>query len=335
MRSRLLQVCALLCVIAATARADTPPKDAPAPPVAQLVLDLSDGSRVIGPPSVDRLKITTKYASLEITLAQVRSIEFNGADHAARMTLQNGDLLSGQIDGAEIAITTIFGKAVIPWAQVRNARVRIKGGSMPEGLVLHYKFDTDEGDRVTDASDAGNNGTVHGATFAKDDEKGGAMAFNGDQQAIIVKDHASLQLQDFTIAAWVKRDNLQISSHSGLSGELFGYGHLGYIMGLHNDGRLILSKVDIGGVFSDCKVLDKAYHHVALTKKGSKVVFYLDGVAFPSQDYDANFEFGTDVAVGARPDNYDSSFLGLIREVTIFNRALSGEEIEQLHDMGK
>jgi hypothetical protein len=215
-------------------------------------------------------------------------------------------------------------------------RVGGVGKVLPDGLVLHYTFDLDEGGRVTDMSDAHNDGKVIGASYTSQGKEGGAMSFDGDREGVIAGNPPSLQLQDFTIMAWIKRGSVtRATARDGMDAVLFGYGHNGYILGIHPNGHLFLSKVDINNVDSDCEVNNDAFHHVAVTKRGRRIVFYLDGVAYPAADYDPGFEFGTDAAVGARADTLDCAFFGVIDEVAVFNRELSGDEVKGIFDSQK
>ena len=331
-RSILFLPCLCVWAIVATAQG-TDGNIAPA--VARLVLELSDGSRIVGTPAIDRFKMATEYANLEIPLPLLRMVEFSGTNHVARVNFQNGDLLSVQLPATEIALKTVFGQVAIPMADVRRIMVGGMVKSLPEGLVLHYTFDVDEGERVTDMSDGGNHGKVHGATYTSEGKVGGAMSFNGDRQGVVVRNSASLQLQDFTIMAWIKRGSTdEVSMHTD-SAEFFGYGRTGYIFGILANGHLFLSKVDINDVISQSEIHDQAFHHVAVTKQGSRIVFYLDGVAYPASDYNPGFEFDTDAAVGARGDNLAGCFIGVIDEVAVFNRRLSGDEVKGIYDSQK
>jgi hypothetical protein len=87
-------------------------------PTVQLVLELSDGSRINGTTATDRLQIKAKYATMEFQLSKARMIGFSGTNHAARVDLQNGDQLSGQVVATEIAMKTSSGRVVIALARV-------------------------------------------------------------------------------------------------------------------------------------------------------------------------------------------------------------------------
>ena len=73
---------------------------------------------------------------------------------------------------------------------------------------------------------------------------------------------------------------------------------------------------------------------MAVTKAGTSIVFYVDGVAWPAPPYDTSFFFSTPAAIGARGDNLHNGFFGAIDEISVFNRALSGSEIVSLVDGG-
>ncbi|HWB59593.1 MAG TPA: LamG domain-containing protein, partial [Chthoniobacteraceae bacterium] len=285
----------------------------------------------------EKIKVDTKYAEMSVTLSNVRSIEFDAATHAAQINFVNGDQLSGQLGDSAIAVKTIFGQASIPVEKIARVQVR-RGGihGLPEGVVLHYSFDSDDGAKVTDTSGSGNDGEIQGApTYTKEGKVGGAMSFT-DRQVILVKNPANMDLQDFTISAWIKRGSLEKVSNFIEDGVVATCGQNGYGMGLHRDGSIYLCKVGINAVFSPCKINDQDFHHIAVTKKGSTVVFYLDGVAFPANNFDTHFEFGTGFGVGARPDGgLVATFIGTIDEVTVFNRPLSANEIKDIYDSQK
>jgi hypothetical protein len=119
----LLHACPIIVTARGTA-SSTP--DAANPPL-QLALVLSDGSVVIGTPSVDHLKIAG-YANVEIAFSQLDTIEFSDTDQMAKISFQNGDQVSGRVIATKIALKTIFGQVVIPMAEVRT--IRPEGSSM-------------------------------------------------------------------------------------------------------------------------------------------------------------------------------------------------------------
>lgn len=173
----------------------------------------------------------------------------------------------------------------------------------------------------------GNHGTLVGDTTFGPGMVGQALVFDGSGDKLLVGNPANLQLQNFTIEGWVKRASATIASY-GFDGEIFGYGSLGYCLGIRNNSSLFLTKVDISEVALTQAVTDTNWHHVAVTKAGTVVVFYVDGAARVTTNYNTTFVFNTPAAVGNRGDTgLDCSFLGAVDELAIYGRALSAAEI--------
>jgi Concanavalin A-like lectin/glucanases superfamily len=147
---------------------------------------------------------------------------------------------------------------------------------------------------------------------------------------VVVENSPSLQNQNFTIVAWIKlRDGEQLSPNRH-DQEVCGYGQNGYLLGIGGRGEVYLTKTGIDHTTASFRVTDSRFHHLAVTKQGAKVVFYLDGEAHPAPDYDPGFAFNTYLAVGARGDNFDGTFKGTIDELAVYNRALSAKELKEI-----
>lgn len=104
-------------------------------------------------------------------------------------------------------------------------------------------------------------------------------------------------------------------------------------------GVLFLTKVDVDGVSAGPAITDTNLHHVAVTKSGTSVVFYVDGAAYPvAAPYTDTFQFTTPAAIGVRGDHLNGdnndSFFGTIDEVSIYNRALSSNEVAAIYAAG-
>src|SRR5207249_698069 len=108
---------------------------------------------------------------------------------------------------------------------------------------------------------------------------GQAFSFDGYNDGVSFGNPASLQLQNFTIEAWVKRSNTTKASLDIFQdGAIFGYGYGGYHFALLDDGRATMGKVGISGVNSSRAIRDTNWHHLAVTKSSGSVIFYIDGV---------------------------------------------------------
>ena len=198
----------------------------------------------------------------------------------------------------------------------------------PAGLVAWWQA---EGSAVEVLSNSP--GTLIGnATFAPG-KVGQAFSFDGSGDAIQLGNPTNLQLQNFTIEAWIKRASSSSVSLGGSDGLVFSYGPSGYGFGLDSSGHLFVSKIGADKPTStNGTVTDTNFHHVAVTKSGSNLVFYVDGVSFPAPAYVTTYTFTTLPAIGARGDNFSSSFLGQIDELSVYNRALSSNEVAALYN---
>jgi hypothetical protein len=192
----------------------------------------------------------------------------------------------------------------------------------PVGLVGWWRASQDALDTL-----GGSPGTVTGNVGYGPGKVGYAFSLDGSGDAIRLGRPANLQLQDFTIEAWVKRA-------SALTGEgaILCYGQGGYGMGMDGTGRLYITRTGIDGLYCTATVADASWHHVALTKAGATVIFYIDGVSYPAASaFNSVFTFTTEVAIGARGDSLGSSFNGWLDEVSVYARALTASEVQAIY----
>ncbi len=179
-----------------------------------------------------------------------------------------------------------------------------------------------------------NNGTFIGAVGYTNGEVGQAFVFNGNQEMVSVGNGPALQLQNFTIEAWIQRSSATLVHASGGNGCVFSYGANGYGFYLDNNGIPGLTQIGAGATQPAVAITNTSWHHLAVTKSGSTVVFYIDGVAYPAPAYNPTFTFTTSAAIGGRADNLDNSFLGAIDEVSVYNTTLSSNQIAAIYQAG-
>ena len=73
---------------------------------------------------------------------------------------------------------------------------------------------------------------------------------------------------------------------------------------------------------------------MVVTKSGSTVTFYVDGVAAAADaSYDPGFEFTSNAYLGFFGSG-GGNFFGILDEVEIFNRALTSDEVQAIYDAG-
>ncbi|MEQ1642928.1 MAG: LamG-like jellyroll fold domain-containing protein [Pyrinomonadaceae bacterium] len=206
----------------------------------------------------------------------------------------------------------------------------------PSGMVMWHKAEGNFND-----SAGSNTGTQVGAVSFATGIVGQSYALNGTDQKVRIGNPASLQIQELTINAWIKRGSSTIVSNNPagplqLAG-LFAYGTGGYGLGMFPDGRLLLTKVGFGDSNSGSAVItDTNYHHVAVTRDSvGTITFYIDGVAFAgtAPTFTGNFTFTSDAYIGYFGSG-GGEFLGQMDEVEVFNRALAPTEIQGIYGAG-
>lgn len=180
------------------------------------------------------------------------------------------------------------------------------------------------------------NGTLEGNTAFAQGIVGNAFSFDGNSgSAVLIRNSIDMQIQDFTIEAWIKRGDPNIVSYAG-DGCILCYGDGGYGLAMASNGSFGLTKIGYSGTsHQELPISDTSFHHVAITKSGSTVILFVDGQAYPATEpYDPGFAFYTNMAIGTRGDNFNNTFLGFVDEPTIYNRALTEREIDAIYNAG-
>jgi hypothetical protein len=199
--------------------------------------------------------------------------------------------------------------------------------SPPGGLLAWWRGEFNTLDQT-----GTNHGTLFGNMGYGSGMVGAGFVSDGNGDAIPVGNAPSLQLQDFTIEAWIQRNNSSQASVNSGGGLIFGFGAGGYAFGMLDNGRLFLTRVEVDNVTTTTGISDTALHHVAVTKNGTNAVFYIDGVAYAMPPYQTTYTFGTPAAIGARGDSLANSFWGMIDELSIYNRALAPQEVLAIYN---
>ena len=167
------------------------------------------------------------------------------------------------------------------------------------------------------------------------------MSLNDNGARVQPGNPITFQLQNFTIDTWIKRASSTLVTNNpfpGIPGGTFiayGQGGYGFLIADQTNSRLSLTQVGISNIQSTRTITDTSYHHVAVTKSGNSVTFYIDGIDEIPQVYDVNFTFTTNVAIGARGDtNILNSFFGDVDELSVYNRPLTATEIQAIFTAG-
>src|SRR3989442_6772570 len=96
---------------------------------------------------------------------------------------------------------------------------------------------------------------------------GQTCSFDVDKDSVMIGNPAALQLQNFTIEAWIKRGSTNKASLDVvLVGPIFGNGYGWYVFALLDDGRFTLGQVCLSGVKSTKSFRATNLHHLHLSQ---------------------------------------------------------------------
>ena len=98
------------------------------------VIELQDGSRLVGTPKAKSLPVTLDFMKASIPLEKIRSCEVRQKDERVVLNLVNGDRLTGVLELADFRMETLFGTLSPEIAQInRMAFSTWREGNMPAG----------------------------------------------------------------------------------------------------------------------------------------------------------------------------------------------------------
>lgn len=198
---------------------------------------------------------------------------------------------------------------------------------------------------IIDTSGNGNDGANDGANYGADGRFLTALDFNGTGDIIHgppSNDITGDNLQTVTLSAWVKHtdsgDNGYIASlkRSAIPSTLIsldagngGAGNLGFLT--RNNADTNHSWINHNGGYNDGQ-----WHHLVGVVDGLSRRLYVDGVLRNSDNQGMQNVSGNtaEFTIGGFHDGWNLYFDGSIDEVAVWNRSLSGPEIEDLYRRG-
>ena len=163
-----------------------------------LELNLADGSRVIGTPSIESVALQTSYAKMDVSLRQIVAIKIDADHETASFDLQNGDKLKGVISLPPIQLETVFGKVSIGIEHIRALRVVVGGAQ--RGLLLWNRLGSES--EVKNSS-VGPCGTLNAGRFVPG-KFGNGIELNMQEQYGVTFPVETVSGPDGCIEFWAK-----------------------------------------------------------------------------------------------------------------------------------
>ena len=306
------------------------------PPATKFAVELSDGTRLVGTPVIQTLKLRTSSGDLDVKVSQISTVEIADADGKAEVTLENGDRISGKLVVGTLDLDTTLGRARVAAGKIR--RISSGAGSNMAGLVMYYTFDkaTEDG-HVLDAVKKNGPAKLHNASIVGGGKKNGAVQLEGDGSYVTFPDeNLPMKNSPRTVALWVK------SSRSSRRQIVFVYGRLahGGVFGLCNyTNERVLAVVEWfilppSSHHGRVPVTNGDWHHVALVYDGQRTAkLYIDG----QLDIKVTRSYATEPggAGSISIDAADHGFEGKVDEFMVFNKALNEAEVKSLYQSQK
>jgi len=213
------------------------------------------------------------------------------------------------------------------------------------GPIAHWKFDEGAGDIAYDSVGDNDGALVNGPSWTTG-KVGGALEFDGVDEYVSLSSNA-VTSTEFTVSGWanhygpgggVGESNFIFSQRDDPTGDNYS------LIGLRADaagyaGAGIRSSI---GSHQKLRYPRKNYHewhHYAMTVSTTDFVFYIDGaeVNRTSNNQQGDYVTSIDhVYIGRHVYSGQDRgyFNGLIDEVAVWDRALSGQEVEELYQAG-
>ena len=312
----------------------------------KLMVELQDGSRVVGETDLPTLTLTNEVVGLmNVPLAKINFVQLTGSNGVGRVVLSNGDQLQGILRAPALKLQTAFGPVTLAFNLIRQLRVASAAGNlrMADGLVLYFSFDADDGETVKDLSGHSNDGQVIGSPQSVAGVSGAAYRFGGQRDCIRVRSSESLRSKTFTASAWVKPGPRRSPTDEGVLGNHQAGANVNSYLVRRRNGQLNAWFVGNGAaddVFAGPNngvALADRWGLVTLVHDGTNALFYVNGALTGKHPIEGYRGGEYDFLIGAQEWDYAGKspqrfWNGLIDEVRIYNRALSADEVRELYD---
>jgi hypothetical protein len=225
---------------------------------------------------------------------------------------------------------------------VRAAEPEPKPKSNPEGLVGYWKLNEGSGTTVYDSSGNKEQGEIVGNAKWATDKSGPVLSFDGETSIVKIPDGKWNNGYPVTLMCWFKPERMPEGQNNGsvfnhvASGVIPGSYSLNASGGFNGYGGVSEGPIDyakLKGTDLSMPVQPEEWHFIAVVIDRKELRGYLDGQLAVSKEIDAWPRVEGPLSLGARnlTEKNDRFFKGTIREMAVFNRTLTAEEIAAIH----
>lgn len=237
-------------------------------------------------------------------------------------------------------------KSIIAYLIICFVYFLLRGSSVAainDNLIAYWDFNEGQGSQVFDSSGMSNTGTIYGATW-NNGVSGKALKFDGINDYVEVPNKSAQQIttNQLSISLWFNLQQdigntqrrlicKQQDSNKAWGLEFFGNGYLG------SRGNQLVFHDSNGSayhVFYSGKLIETGvWHQVGVVDNAGLVRIYLDGqpIYASNQGYGILSNVQAPIKIGRTNPDSTFYFNGEIDEIRLYNRAISGSEMEELY----
>ena len=209
--------------------------------------------------------------------------------------------------------------------------------------VADYNFDEKQGSSINDVSGNGKVGTLENTPAWANGNIGGAVEFNGTDNYATISSGELVAQDAISVEAWIYPGKVTDASNvfTIFAQNDTASGNATHLFGIDNtNGKLFYDNIAPAGgaINSDTALVANTWNHVAFTRNGTSVTFYLNGKSDGAGTGETR-QSSADIdntLIGAR--YYSAApqhkFIGRISGLTVFNYARTAPQIAWDHNKG-
>jgi RHS repeat-associated protein len=207
--------------------------------------------------------------------------------------------------------------------------------TIPSGLVGWWRGENNTSDTV-----GTNNGSIQGGVSYTNGMVGQAFKFNGTSGKISIPDAPALRPTNFTLEAWVYPTALPNTPTYWRTAILKAHNNDNLAYGLYaqDNGAYSAGRVNAGGsetaTTNTTSLPLNAWTHLATTYDGAFLKLYVNGALVGNRTKTGAIVTSANPLWIGGNDPWNEFFTGLIDEASLYNRALSSNEVAAIHCAG-